>query len=226
VVLWRKGDPAYDTMLTFGPPAVSTASLHLFAEQAPPPRTAARSCAARHGFPGGCAARTLTDQYNFGPARWFCPVTTYLARTRPVYLRQPRVAGMISGPAQRGRGKTIEADAPFDDFLSLVRAGSIIPLGPELQYAAESRPTDYPPRLYRQGWRLQSLRRRRPNHAMRKVPSHSFRSSGTKRPARFDWPRKAATRECQPSITSASFWVLPQARALQFRARCRRGSEL
>ena len=69
------------------------------------------------------------------------PVTQYQARTRSVYL--PQSAGwydwwtgkLISG------GQRMEAPAPYESMPIFVKAGSIIPVGPELQYTAE-RPAD------------------------------------------------------------------------------------
>ncbi len=89
-------------------------------------------------FPRDPAARSLADQYLFGPAFLVNPVTTYRARTRSVYL--PAAAGgwydFFTG-ACAGSGKTIEADAPYAHIPLMVRAGSIVPLGPEIQYTSE-----------------------------------------------------------------------------------------
>jgi alpha-D-xyloside xylohydrolase len=62
-------------------------------------------------------------------------------RTRPVYL--PAGTGWTdfwTGASHAG-GRTIVADAPIETLPLLVRAGSIVPLGPELQYATE-KPAD------------------------------------------------------------------------------------
>ena len=62
-------------------------------------------------------------------------------QTRPVYL--PANAGWTdfwTGRAIPG-GRTIEADAPIDKIPLFVRAGSILPMGPFVQYAAE-KPAD------------------------------------------------------------------------------------
>jgi alpha-D-xyloside xylohydrolase len=63
------------------------------------------------------------------------------AQTRPVYL--PANTGWTdfwTGRIIEG-GRTIEADAPIDKIPLLVRAGSILPMGPFVQYAAE-KPAD------------------------------------------------------------------------------------
>jgi len=86
-------------------------------------------------------AREIGDQYMFGPALLVNPVTTYKARSRSVYL--PKGAGWYdfwTGTASGG-GQMIDAPAPYESLPLFVRAGSIIPFGPELQYTAE-KPAD------------------------------------------------------------------------------------
>ena len=87
------------------------------------------------------AARDLSDEYMFGPAFLVSPVMTYNARTRPVYL--PTVSGgwyeFWTGKAATG-GQTVQAEAAFDSIPVYVRAGSIVPFGPELQYVEEKAP--------------------------------------------------------------------------------------
>jgi alpha-D-xyloside xylohydrolase len=88
-------------------------------------------------FRGDAAARTIADQYMFGPAFLVNPVTDYKARNRSVYL--PASTGWYdfwSGKRMEG-GQTITADAPFDRLPVFVRAGSIVPVGPDQQYIGE-----------------------------------------------------------------------------------------
>jgi alpha-D-xyloside xylohydrolase len=84
----------------------------------------------------------IGDEYMFGPAFLVNPVTSYQARSRPVYL--PQAAGgwydFWSGEFVAA-GQTIDAPAPYDAIPLFVRAGSIIPTGPELQYTGE-KPAD------------------------------------------------------------------------------------
>jgi alpha-D-xyloside xylohydrolase len=91
-------------------------------------------------FPSDVAARELTDEYMFGPAFLVAPVTTYKARSRSVYL--PSGAAWYDFWTGRtvSAGK-IDAPAPLDAMPVFVRAGSIIPFGPERQYIAE-KPSD------------------------------------------------------------------------------------
>jgi alpha-D-xyloside xylohydrolase len=84
-------------------------------------------------------AREINDEYMFGPAFLVNPVTEARARTRPVYL--PGAAEWYdfwTGAALAGN-QTIEAPAPYDAIPLYVRAGSIVPFGPELQYTGEKK---------------------------------------------------------------------------------------
>ncbi len=92
-------------------------------------------------FPEDKTAREAVDEYQFGPAFLVAPVTTYQARSRPVYL--PAAASWYdfwNGTETPG-GQTVETYAPYDSMPLYVRAGSIIPFGPALQYTGE-KPAD------------------------------------------------------------------------------------
>src|ERR1035438_6121605 len=91
-------------------------------------------------FPLDRTARELNDEYMFGPALLVAPIAEYKQRTRQVYLPagttwydywtgQPATSGNISAPA------------PYDQIPVFIRAGSIIPYGPDMQYVAE-KPSD------------------------------------------------------------------------------------
>ena len=92
-------------------------------------------------FPGDARARTIGDQFLFGPAILVSPVTTYKARSRLVYLPQ----GADWYDFWTGRhlpgGQAVEAPAPYESLPLHVRAGSIVPFGPELQRTDE-KPAD------------------------------------------------------------------------------------
>jgi alpha-D-xyloside xylohydrolase len=88
-------------------------------------------------FPTDTTARELNDEYMFGHEFLVAPVTQYKARTRSVYL--PKDAGWYdfwTGKTAKA-GTAFEAPAPLDAMPVFVRAGSIIPFGPERQYIAE-----------------------------------------------------------------------------------------
>jgi alpha-D-xyloside xylohydrolase len=91
-------------------------------------------------FPADTIARRVPDQYLFGPALLVNPVTTYRARSRLVYLPPATWYDFWTGQRLAG-GRTVEAAAPYDRIPLFVRAGAILPLGPELQYTDE-KPAD------------------------------------------------------------------------------------
>jgi len=93
----------------------------------------------------------IPDQYMFGPAFMVCPVTEQLytgtradsgKKTRKVYLPAGvKWYNFWTGESVNG-GKTIDADAPIDIIPLFVKAGSIIPVGPTVEYATQ--PTQLP----------------------------------------------------------------------------------
>ena len=93
-------------------------------------------------FPADTNVFDMSDEYMFGPALLVSPVTEYQARSRPVYL--PKTNGGWYD-AWSGKyfdaGQTISAPAPFDAIPVFVRAGSIVPFGPEIQYIGQ-KPAD------------------------------------------------------------------------------------
>jgi alpha-D-xyloside xylohydrolase len=85
--------------------------------------------------------RAIGDQFLFGPALLVNPVTHAGATEREVYL--PSGAGWYdfwTGNYIAG-GQRIEAPAPLESLPIYARAGSIVPMGPELQYTDE-KPAD------------------------------------------------------------------------------------
>lgn len=91
-------------------------------------------------FGADTAVRDISDQWMFGPAIMVCPVTTYMARSRDVYL--PASCGwydLYTGRYAPG-GQTIDAAAPYDRIPVFAREGAIIPFGPETQWSDEKQP--------------------------------------------------------------------------------------
>ena len=82
-------------------------------------------------------ARSIGDEYMFGPAFLASPVTVYQARSRAVYLPQGTPWYDFWTGRQQSGGQTIDAPAPFDTMPVYVRAGSIVPLGPEMEYTGQ-----------------------------------------------------------------------------------------
>jgi alpha-D-xyloside xylohydrolase len=92
-------------------------------------------------FRGDGTARDTVDQYLFGPAFLVSPVTTHLARERHVYLPGGAVWYDFWTGKQLAGGQTIVVPAPYDSMPLHVRAGSIVPFGPEIQHTSE-KPAD------------------------------------------------------------------------------------
>ena len=82
----------------------------------------------------------IRDQYIFGPAFLVNPVTVGGARKRGVYLPSAGWFDFWTGVRLTG-GQVVEAAAPVDQMPLYVRAGSIVPMGPVMEYATE-RPAD------------------------------------------------------------------------------------
>jgi len=92
-------------------------------------------------FPSDKKVTDISDQWMFGPALMPCPVYKYGARTREVYL--PEGAGwydFYSGKWLKG-GQSLSASAPYEVIPLYVKAGSIIPFGPDMQWSDE-KPAD------------------------------------------------------------------------------------
>jgi len=85
-------------------------------------------------------AREIGDQFLFGPAILVSPVTEPSATMRHLYLPSAGWYDFWTGAAVEG-GRAVDAPAPIERIPLYVRAGSILPLGPNVQYAAE-RPAD------------------------------------------------------------------------------------
>ena len=76
----------------------------------------------------------IDDEYMFGPAFLVAPVTEYKARERKVYLPSGTSwYDFYSGRSSNG-GQTITAAAPYERMPLFVRAGSIVPTGPAIQF--------------------------------------------------------------------------------------------
>jgi alpha-D-xyloside xylohydrolase len=88
-------------------------------------------------FPQDARARSVNDQYLFGPAFLVNPVYKYQARSRKIYLPAgTRWFDFYSGAVHEG-GREIEAAAPLARMPLFVKAGSIVPVGPAIQYTGE-----------------------------------------------------------------------------------------
>jgi len=98
-------------------------------------------------FRGDTRARNVTDEYMFGPAFLVSPVTEYKRRQRDVYLPEGNWYDFWTGKDVSG-GTSVAADAPYDAIPVFVRAGSIVPAGPDQQYAGEKATRELTLRVY------------------------------------------------------------------------------
>jgi alpha-D-xyloside xylohydrolase len=94
-------------------------------------------------YPSDQSLREVSDQFLFGDSLLINPVTDPSVTTRKVVLPAgSEWYDFWSGQKSKG-GQTIVADAPLDRLPILVKAGSIMPLGPKIQYASENQdPTE------------------------------------------------------------------------------------
>jgi alpha-D-xyloside xylohydrolase len=82
----------------------------------------------------------ITDQFMFGHEFLVCPITESGAISRRVYLPKGcQWFDFWTGNAYAG-GQEIEADAPIEKMPLFVKSGSIIPMGPVMQYSTEQIP--------------------------------------------------------------------------------------
>ncbi|ALM47869.1 alpha-xylosidase [Flavobacterium psychrophilum] len=92
-------------------------------------------------FPTDKKVENISDQFMFGPAFMVCPVYSYEARNRNVYFpADSNWYDFYTGNYITG-GKQINVDAPYERIPLYIREGSIIPVGPEIQYTGE-KPAD------------------------------------------------------------------------------------
>jgi alpha-D-xyloside xylohydrolase len=88
-------------------------------------------------FSADAGVFNIGDQYMFGPSFLVCPVYTYKAREREVYF--PAGAGwydFYTGKYTEG-GQKLVVPAPYDKMPLYVKAGSIVPIGPEIEFTSQ-----------------------------------------------------------------------------------------
>lgn len=106
------------------------------------------------------ATYNINDQFLFGPAFLVNPVTNPMyytsgsvplegvSQTRPVYLPAGSDWYDFWTNQRYPGGQTIEAGAGLDTLPLYVRAGSIVPVGPEVQYSGEQPDASLELRIY------------------------------------------------------------------------------
>lgn len=89
-------------------------------------------------FEGDRKVWGIDDQYLFGPSIMAAPVAAFEARSRQVYLPEGSDwFDALSGKPLKG-GQTVTAAAPRERMPLFVRAGAIIPAGPDVQWSGEN----------------------------------------------------------------------------------------
>lgn len=99
-------------------------------------------------FRGDARVADVADQFMFGPAIMVNPVTDPDVSARRVYLPEAKWYDFWSG-ASAGGPRTIDAAAPLDRLPLYVRAGSILPLGPEMEWSTQKPEDPIELRVYR-----------------------------------------------------------------------------
>ncbi len=99
-------------------------------------------------FRSDVRAQNIGDQFMYGPAFLVSPVTEPDATTRRLYLPQAKWYDFWTG-STIGGGKTIDASAPLDRLPLYIRAGSILPLGPDEEWSTEKPADPIELRIYR-----------------------------------------------------------------------------
>ena len=90
-------------------------------------------------FNGDDNVYDIKDQWMFGSALMACPVGEYQKYSRNVYLpKQKGWYDFYTGKHYAG-GQTIVADAPFDKIPVFVPEGSILPIGPEMEWSDQKK---------------------------------------------------------------------------------------
>jgi alpha-D-xyloside xylohydrolase len=88
-------------------------------------------------YPTDSSVFDIKDQFLFGPALLINPVTAAGVTSRSVYLPAGTWYDFWTGETKEGGAKST-MPAPLDSIPILVKAGSIVPMGPMIQYATES----------------------------------------------------------------------------------------
>jgi alpha-D-xyloside xylohydrolase len=88
-------------------------------------------------FPNDAKAANIPDEYMYGPALLVAPVTEQGATHRTVYLPAGSDWYNYWTNERLHGGQTMVVDAPIDTLPLFVRAGSIVPLGSEVESAQQ-----------------------------------------------------------------------------------------
>src|SRR5215472_13199445 len=93
-------------------------------------------------------AQNVGDEYLFGPAVLVAPVTEPAAATRHLYLPKAKWYDFWTGKVWDG-GRSLDVYAPLGVMPLFVRSGSIVPLGPEIEFVSQKPADPIELRIYR-----------------------------------------------------------------------------
>jgi alpha-D-xyloside xylohydrolase len=99
-------------------------------------------------FRSDARTASIGDQFMFGPAFLVNPVTEPGANTRRAYLPKAKWCDFWTGTSVEGP-RTVDAAAPIEKLPLFVRAGSIVPMGPEKEWSTEKPEDPMELRIYR-----------------------------------------------------------------------------
>jgi len=99
-------------------------------------------------FRNDVRAQNIGDQFMYGPALLVNPVTEPAATSRTLYLPEAKWYDFWNGTSQGG-GRMISSIAPLDRLPLYVRAGSILPLGPTMEWSTQKVEDPIELRIYR-----------------------------------------------------------------------------
>lgn len=92
-------------------------------------------------FPADAQVTDLSDQWMLGPAFMPCPVYEYGARSRSVWFPEGGWYDFYTGRHIAG-GQRLSVNAPYSRMPLYVREGSIVPVGPAMEWSDEKQADD------------------------------------------------------------------------------------
>ena len=98
-------------------------------------------------YPEDPEVRDLSDQWMLGPAFMPCPVYEYEARSREVYFPEGGWYDFYTGEYIQG-GRRLTVDAPYERMPLYVREGSIVPIGPAIEWTGDNSQSHITFRVY------------------------------------------------------------------------------
>jgi alpha-D-xyloside xylohydrolase len=99
-------------------------------------------------FRSDVRAQNTEDEFMYGPAFLVAPVTQPAATNRRVYLPESKWYDFWNGATVDG-AREVTAESPLEKLPLFIRAGSIIPLGPDVEWSTQKAADPIELRVYR-----------------------------------------------------------------------------